>query len=413
MRILVVSQYFWPENFRINDLCAELVKRGHEVTVLTGKPNYPDGSTFQDYTNAPEKFNDYKGCYIVRVPMSTRGKNCSIKLMLNYFTFALSATFIGAWKLRKKQFDVIFVFEPSPVTVGLPAIFLKKLKKAPVVFWVLDLWPETLEAVGVIKSPRILNLVGKLVSFIYNRCDLVLGQSKAFDSGISRYCKDETKIKYFPSWSENMFLSQPDSVVIDMDDFDGFKVLFAGNIGNAQDFPAILKALEVLKKQEASIKLFIVGGGRALAWLKEEIQARKLSKYIVLLGQHSLDSMPSFYCSADALLMTLKESSVFTVTIPGKLQSYMAAGKPILTMLSGEGSRLVEEARCGYVANSGDFISFANNMMQMSALDEKELKLLGDKAKQYSELEFDRNKLITQLESWFTELSNQSKELKS
>jgi len=129
MHILVVSQYFWPENFRINDLCAELVARGHKVTVLTGKPNYPDGEVFERYLSHPNEFDFYCGCDVVRVPMVARGKGRSVKLMFNYLTFALFATIIGAWKLRGKSFDVIFVFEPSPVTVGLPAIFLKKLKK--------------------------------------------------------------------------------------------------------------------------------------------------------------------------------------------------------------------------------------------------------------------------------------------
>ena len=410
MRILVVSQYFWPENFRVNDLCAELVKRGHEVTVLTGKPNYPSGEVFKDYVNTPADFNQYMGSNIVRVPMLARGKSSAFKLILNYLTFALSATVIGTWKLKRKSFDVIFVFEPSPVMVGLPAICLKSFKKAPVIFWVLDLWPETLEAVGVIKSKRTLNVVGMLVSFIYNRCDLVLGQSKAFYSGISRYCKDESKIKYFPSWSEDIFVSKPVSSVKELQEYTGFKVLFAGNVGEAQDFPAILSAIDILKKSKLNVKLFIVGDGRALDEVKQKIENLNIVEHVVLFGRKELSLMPSFYLSADALLVTLKDNPVFSMTIPGKLQAYLAAGKPILTMLSGEGSRIVTDAGCGYVAKSGDALALANNIKRMSSLSCDELAVLGQKAKKYSDIEFNRDKLITQLENWFFEVSSKSKE---
>ncbi len=400
MNILIVTQYFWPENFRINDLCSELSKRGHEVTVLTGKPNYPEGDVFKDYIDNAEKLDHYEGCNVIRVPMIARGKDSSIKLVLNYLSYAFSATFIGAWKLKNKKFDVIFAFQPSPITVGLPAIYLKFLKKSPIVFWVQDLWPETLEAVGVVKSKTSLKAVGKLVSFIYNRCDLILGQSKAFEEGISNYCKDKTKIKYFPNWSEKIFSSINFIPIVEMDGYTEFKILFAGNIGDAQDFPSIISAVEILKNKNINCKFFIVGDGRAMKWLIEEIKTRDLADYISLLGRHPLENMPSFYYSADALLVSLKEDDIFSMTIPGKVQSYMAASKPILTMLSGEGSRVVKEANCGYTAESGDAETLANNIKLMSNLSKDQLSVLGNNAKTYSDIEFDRNKLITQLESF-------------
>ena len=205
MRILVVTQYFWPENFRINDLCAELVNRGHEVTVLTGKPNYPDGKIFDDYLNKPADYNEYEGATIIRAPMLARGKGSSFKLGLNYLSFALSASTIGLLKLRDKQFDVIFVCQLSPITSALPAVLYRAIRQTPIAMWVLDLWPDSLAAVGSVKSPKMLALAGKLVSFIYNRCDLILGQSKAFYKGISAYCDQPNKIGYFPSWAEQEF----------------------------------------------------------------------------------------------------------------------------------------------------------------------------------------------------------------
>jgi colanic acid biosynthesis glycosyl transferase WcaI len=151
MRILVISQYFWPENFRINDLVAELVSRGHQVTVLTGLPNYPDGKVFQEYSDNPQLYSNYKGADVVRVPMMPRGDG-GLKLILNYLTFAASASILGVWKLRGRKFDAIFAYEPSPITVGLPASLMRTVKQAPLVFWVLDLWPETLQAIGVVRS---------------------------------------------------------------------------------------------------------------------------------------------------------------------------------------------------------------------------------------------------------------------
>jgi len=407
MRILVVTQYFWPENFRINDLCAELAQRGHEVTVLTGKPNYPDGDVFKEFKQDPSGFEQYNDCQVVRVPMIARGRT-SLQLILNYLSFALSASLLGLFKLRKKQFDIIFVCQLSPVTSALPAILYKKIHNIPVTMWVLDLWPESLEAVGAIKSPRLLNLVGKLVSFVYNHCDLILGQSKSFIGGIGVYCKNKNKnkIKYFPSWPETIFSNNQNDVkngeILKFS--NSFNILFAGNIGEAQDFPTILKAVEILKFKDIKVKLFVVGDGRHFSWLKEQVEERKLNEYIYLLGRYPLEMMPRFYASADALLVTLRESKIFSMTIPGKVQSYMAAEKAILAMLDGEGARVIKEADCGYVSRSGDYKQLADSIIRMAKLDKSSLDKLGSNAKKYVLEEFDRNKLITQLEYWFTSI---------
>jgi len=159
MRLLVVTQYFWPENFRINELVCELVRRGHHVTVLTGVPNYPDGEVFPSFLKDSNRFASYEGADIHRVPMLPRGKT-GFRLLLNYISFAISASTVGIWKLRGQQFDAIFAYQLSPVTVGLPAIAMRRVKTAPLLFWTQDLWPETLQAVGVVKSPLVLSLVG-------------------------------------------------------------------------------------------------------------------------------------------------------------------------------------------------------------------------------------------------------------
>lgn len=414
MRILVITQYFWPENFRINDLCQELVRRGHAVTVLTGKPNYPSGELFSEYKNNPAGYNEYMGCKIIRVPITMRGQGSGLKLAINYISYVISGSILGYLKLRKQNFDVAFVYEPSPVTVCLPAIFFKRLKDIPIILWVQDLWPETLEAVGIIKSSNLLKMIGYLVKFIYNRCDLILGQSKAFHDGIAHYCDDKNKIRYLPNWSEAFVLSNAyiEPVEVIKKDNATFKILFAGNIGEAQDFSSILNAIKIIKNKGIHIKLFVVGEGRALAQIKQEISESDLQESVLLFGRYPLESMPNFFASVDALLVSLKVSPVFSMTIPSKIQSYMAAGKPILTMLTGEGSRIVDEAQCGVTAASGDYNQLANNMITMSNFSPEKLEELGKNAKAYAHKEFERDALIAQLESWFEEVAELSKEKK-
>ncbi|MBT4129793.1 MAG: glycosyltransferase family 4 protein, partial [Candidatus Marinimicrobia bacterium] len=284
MKLLVVTHYFWPENFRINDLVSEWVKRGHEVTVITGKPNYPLGVTFEAYINDPADFQEFSGATVLRVPMLARGQG-AVRLFLNYLSFVLGASIWGSWRLRGCSFDAIFVYEPSPVTVGLPAVIFGRLKRAPVLFWVLDLWPETLAALGVVRSPFLIRMIGGMVRFIYQRCTMVLGQSRSFLPSIAKYCSDQNKIRYFPSWSEDLFSIHADGKAAEIAEApEVFTVLFAGNIGEAQDLPAVLDAVERLKAH-GNIRWVIVGDGRKSDWVSAEVIRRKLEKNILLAGR--------------------------------------------------------------------------------------------------------------------------------
>lgn len=410
LKVLVISQYFWPENFRVNDLVKELIDSGHEITVLTAKPNYPDGQFFPAFVAAPESYSSYAGEKIIRVPILPRGKG-GLRLLLNYISYFVSASIIGVFKLRKQSFDVIFVFQGSPVTVGIPAVILGWLKKAPVVIWVLDLWPDTLLAVGALKPGKIYNAVGSLVSFIFNRCHFILGQSEQFLVGIQKYCKDKNKIKYFPSWAEDIFDNYKATPAVEVTALaSDFNIVFAGNIGDAQNFDAILKAAEQLKSNK-KIKWFIVGDGRLAGWVKDEIKKRDLTEDVYMLGRYPLERMPSFYKAADALLVSLKPDAVFAMTIPGKIQSYMKAGKPILSMLDGEGSRVIDQANAGLTCPSGAFESLAKNTVIMSLMKKEELIELGANGRTYAEKEFDRKKLLKKLEAWLYEALDGAKKL--
>lgn len=402
MRILVVTQYFWPENFRVNDLVSELLKRGHEVTVLTGKPNYPSGKVFEDFSQNPNKFTHYHGARIFRVPMIARARGAA-RLLLNYVSFAIGASIWGSWLLRNRDFDVIFVYEPSPVTVGLPAVLLSRLKRIPIVFWVLDLWPETLAALGVVRSPRMLTWIGKMVGFIYNNCSLILGQSQGFLASIAKYCSDAQKIRYFPSWAEDIFSQNSMYKAPEISVRDGcFNVLFAGNVGEAQDLPTVLDAAERLK-DNPNIRWLVVGDGRKSDWLQSEVERRSLQECVILLGRFAVERMPSFYAHADSLLVSLKKDPVFSMTIPGKVQSYLMSGLPLLGMLDGEGAHVIEQAGAGLTCAAGDSAGLAAAVLTMTNMSTEERNRMGKSGRAYAHKEFSREMLMNQFEKFLNE----------
>jgi colanic acid biosynthesis glycosyl transferase WcaI len=412
MKILIVSQYFWPENFRINDLASELHLLGHDITVLTGYPNYPEGNIYPEFLEQAKSFRKYEGVDIIRIPIISRGRS-NWKLTANYLSYIVSASFLGMWKLRNKNFDIIFVFEPSPITVGIPAILLKKIKGAPMIFWALDLWPENLQVLGVVKSKFIISLFSNLARFIYNKSDLILGQSKGFVNRINTYCQDDYKIKYFPSWAEDIYLNNTTNLAPEIEyRHDLFNIVFAGNIGEAQDFPAILDAAENLKDEK--VRWIILGKGRLYKWVYDEIIKRGLESSVLLLGQFPIERMPSFYKHAQALLVSLKSDDLLSLTIPAKIQSYLLANIPIIGMLDGDGANVIKDAKAGIVSPAGDALSLANSIRSMLVMTTSQKDNMIMNGKKYAKKEFDRATLIKLLESWMVEYSqkNISKKIK-
>ena len=398
MHVLIVSQYFWPEEFRVNDLASELVSRGHQVTVLTGKPNYPKGILFPDFRADPSAFEQYKGVNIIRVPLVPRQKG-AIPLALNYLSFVISACTIGVWKVRLVPFNVIFSPQLSPVTAMLPAILLRFTRRRKYAMWVLDLWPDTLKALGVVKSPRLLRWIGKLTGFIYHRTDILYVQSKGFIDNIRKHITSPVNIQYLPNWSEeipDMHDVIPAPQVAELGP-EKFNVMFAGAVGEAQDFPAILGAAELLK-DIPNLRWLIVGDGRVSDWVVAEIQRRGLSN-VVMLGRHPVETMPTFYKHADAMLVSLKPDPIFAMTIPGKVQSYLAAGKPVIAMLDGEGAAVIAESGAGINVAPGDSAGLADAVRSMMSADPDTLNSMGRAAKKYSDTEFARSALIDRIES--------------
>lgn len=403
MNILIVTQYFWPENFRINDLALGLKEKGHKLTILTGIPNYPQGSFFEGYKLFKNRIEDYCGIKVLRVPIVPRGKSRGWQLAINFISFALSASLISPFIYRQK-YDVIFVFEVSPITVGVPAIVFKKIKKIPIFFWVLDLWPESISSAGKVNSPMVLKCIGVLVRFIYRYCDRILISSRGFKPSIETMGGRPDQIDYFPNWAETEFESNNgiDDVIKNLKLPDGFRIMFAGNIGEAQSFRTILKAAEILKDHQ-DIHWVILGDGRMYDNIKEYVKKRKLFDTVHLLGRHPLESMPYFFEQADVMLVSLKSDPIFSLTVPGKIQSYMACGKPIIASLDGEGARLIEVSGAGFSSPAEDADALAKSILSMYNLPKNKRDNMGKLGKEYCELNFGRKMLIDRLEKLMVE----------
>ncbi|BDU70450.1 glycosyltransferase WbuB [Geothrix oryzae] len=403
MRVLIVSQYFWPEHFRINDLAEGLTQRGHEVTVLTGAPNYPGGRIFTGY-GLFNRGETHRGVKIIRVPLIPRGSGKAAGLALNYLSFMLSASILGP-VLCRESFDIIFVCQLSPVTVGVPAAFLKFIKRVPIIFWVLDLWPESIVAAGGIRSQWLYKSVGSLVRLIYKSCNHILYTSKGFTDSIQSHGVDPSRLSYFPNWVEPV---EGSNAALPTSLPDGFRILFAGNVGEAQDFGTILGAAELLR-EDPSIQWIILGEGRQWNWVKAQVESRGLSRCFHLLGRFPSETMPAFFEQADALLVTLKQDPTFARTVPGKVPSYMSCGKPILGALDGEGADLIKEAQAGLVVSSGDAKGLANSALRLRQMSAAERARVGQSGKHYCEAHFDREHLFNQLVAAMDQLMEPTK----
>jgi colanic acid biosynthesis glycosyl transferase WcaI len=398
MRILIVTQYFWPESFRINDVARGLSERGHEVEVLTGMPNYPAGRLYEGYGWRSPARERYHGIPVTRAPLVTRGASRNWRLALNYLTFAVSASMVGTLRCRG-PFDAVLVYEPSPVTVALPGLLLGALRSAPVLLWIQDLWPQTLEAVGVRPDSATAALARRLSDFVHRRCDLLLAQSRAYEAHLTARGIDPARVEYMPNWAEeSVGPLAPHEIADPMAHIVGFRIVFAGNIGAAQSFETVLAAAAELRTL-GHIQWVILGEGNMRAWVEGEVARRGLAKTVHLLGWRAPETMPAYFAHADALLVTLRSDPIFGLTVPSKVQSYLACGRPILAALNGEGAAIVQDARAGLVGPAEDAAALAHHALELSRMSADERQRLGAAGRAYSIAHFDRGRLLDRLES--------------
>lgn len=392
-RILVVCQYYKPEPFRISDICENLVRRGHEVQVVTGYPNYPDGVLYDGYGKGKkidEVLNGVKVHRCYTVPRQTG----VCKRMLNYYSYVVSSVRYILSKECKasdgKPFDVVFCNQLSPVMMAHAAITYKKKYKVPVVMYCLDLWPESLIAGGVKRKSALYNYYHYVSKRIYREMDEILITSRMFSEYLQKELDiEKEKIEYLPQYAEGVFKKIPSKQENGIFDF-----MFAGNIGVAQSVETILRAALLLKSEP--VKFHIIGGGIDL----ERLQ--KISEHednVVFYGRKPLEEMPSFYGKADAMLVTLRKDEVLSMTLPGKVQSYMASGKAIIGAIDGETKKVISDADCGYCGKAEDAEELAKNIIKF--IENPNRDLMGRNARIYYETYFEQEKFMDRLEDYF------------
>lgn len=388
MKILVVCQYYYPEPFRINDICEEMVKREHEVTVVTGEPNYPEGQIYKGYENHAYADEIINGVTVHRCPIIPR-KNGTLYRFLNYFSYPLKAkSYIKKLKVSDSgPFDVVFVNQLSPIMMAEPAIKYKKKYGVPVIMYCLDLWPESLVAGGVNRGSLIYKVFHRISKNIYKNVDRILITSRMFREYLEKqFDVEDERIEYCPQYAEELFDKLPYK-----EPSEEVDLVFAGNIGEIQSVETIIKAAEKLENEK--IHFHIVGGGTNLERL--QVLAKNL-KNITFYGRRPLEEMPKFYAKADAMLVTLKADPVLSLTLPGKVQSYMAVGKPIIGAINGETVKVVDEAKCGYCAPAEDVDALVKVITLFANSNQK--KQMGLNARAFSEEYFDRKKFMDKLE---------------
>ena len=398
-RILIFTNHYYPENFKINEISAFLAENGNEVHVVTGTPNYPAGKVYDGYglfSKSFEKVNE--NLSIRRLPLIPRGSGSNLRIVINYISYFISCLiYTLGLSVFYKKYDVVFVHHTSPIFITISPIIYKFFKKSRLILWDLDMWPDTLEALGIITSKKALAFLEKIMKVIYSKYDHILLGSNSFKHKATQRVNPSI-ISYFPNWAEDTLTSHQQEQNNNFNFPSGFNIAYTGNIGEAQDFDSIAKAIEITK--DFNVNWIIVGDGRKREWLEKELSKLNLNGRVIFLGNHSLDQIPEIFEKADALFLALKNEKIFNSTVPAKLQAYMTSGKPILGMLSGEGNSLILEANCGLVAESGDFSSFANNILTLCNSDKRFLDELGLNGKAYYDLNFSldmRKKQISDL----------------
>lgn len=395
--ILVVTQYFHPESFRINDMCVEWVKRGYKVTVLTGLPNYPEGKIYTGYRHGKKRRETWQGVDIIRIPLIARGKG-AFRLALNYFSFVVSGLF---WKtFTRLKADLVFSFEVSPMTQVLVGCWYAKRRKIPHYLYVQDLWPENVEIVTGIHSKAVLNPIGKMVNRIYKNCDLIFATSESFVTEIQkRVFDDKSKVKYWPQYAEE-FYRPTETRIPELAD-DAFKIIFTGNIGQAQGLDILPRTAKLLKEKAQNVKFVIVGDGREKDALVEDIKLHGVEDMFTLIPRKPAEEIPAYLCSCQAAFVSFMDNELFAKTIPAKLQSYMACGMPIIAAATGETERIVKEADCGVSAKIGDAEDLARAVSEL--IRESDPSRLGANARVYFEQHFKKEMLMDKMDAYINQ----------
>lgn len=398
--ILVVSQYFFPETFRINDMCQEWVKRGYKVTVITGIPNYPMGKIFEGYGLTKKRHEFWKGVEIYRIPLIPRGTG-KMGMIANYLSFMISGILAG--KIMKIKADLVFSFEVSPMTQVLTGISFAKRLHVPHYLYVQDLWPENVITVTGIKNPFIIKPIDKMVDYIYKNSDEIFATSPSFVDAICnrKVSVSRNKVHYWPQYAEEFYqpierekaMAYAETCGIQND--SSFKIIFTGNIGTAQGLQILPETAKLLKDE--NIKFVMVGDGRYLEAFKQEVQKKNVENMFILVSRQPAEKVPNLLAMCDVAFLSFTNDELWSKTIPAKLQSYMACGMPILAVAQGETARIISESKSGLCSTIHDSNIFAEMIRKIKKMN---LAEMGINSRNYSETNFDKKMLMNDMEKW-------------
>ena len=399
-RILIYTNHFYPEQFKINEIVDWLSEEGHTIRVVTGLPNYPSGKYYKGYgILSMFKTNYKKNITVNRLPLIPRGNANYLMLILNYLSYFISTFLFTIYLLFKKRYDYIFVHHTSPILIAIhPLVYSFFYKKTKKYLWDLDIWPETLEAMNVINSKLILSTISKAVNFIYSFYDKILIASEGFKDIIEKRYKGE--VIYFPNWAEFDIEKNINDKETDINlPENKFIIMYTGNIGAAQNFTDLIETIKQLKDE--SIYWVFIGGGRFKKELELNLKKNNLINLCLFKSQVKTDEIPSYAKLANAMFLSLRKNDVFAKTIPAKLQSYLAMKKPVVGVLQGEGANIIKQSKCGIVQENGDYKELANQIRLMTQLSFEELILMGESGRNFYNNVFSQNKRREQILTLF------------
>jgi glycosyltransferase involved in cell wall biosynthesis len=393
--ILIVTQYFWPENFLINNFALHLKKYAN-VTVLTGLPNYPDGKIFNKYKKIKKIFiENWEGIKVVRIPIIPRKKGGAINLSLNYLSFMINGIFLTNKINFEKRLDHILFYSTSPITSCLPAIRLKKIYNCKLSIWVQDLWPESLEATGYVKNEVLLKLFSFIVKYIYKRCDYIFAQSKSFIKNIKKYTSKKVTVLYnshIVNTELNFKKIKIDTKIIKL--LTQRKCFaFTGNIGLAQSVETIINCARIIEKKNNKIHFFIIGAGSQKNKIKKQIKKYKLSN-VTLHGPFKPNVIDCILKKTVSNIITLKKHNIFSLTIPNKLQTYLLSGKPIICAADGELNNIIKKNSIGFAVKSEDYKNLSKVILKVSNFNKMQITAFKNRNLNFYNNNFEINKKV-------------------
>ena len=393
--ILIISQYFYPETFRVNDMASEWVKRGYKVTVITGIPNYPMGKFYDGYGYTKKRRENWNGIDIIRIPLIPRGSS-SMGMIANYTSFTISGFFKNL--ISNIKADFVFTFEVSPMTQALIGCWYAKKHNVPHFLYVQDLWPENVITVTGITNKLVINAIDKMVDYIYKNTDEIFVTSPSFVEAICnrKISVNRSKVHYWPQYAEDFYKPMNKLSVPEIPTDKSFKIAFTGNIGTAQGLDILPKTAVLLKND--NIKFVIVGDGRYQAAFEEEIRIRGVQNNFIMIPRQPAERIPELLSACDAAFISFKDEPLWTMTIPAKLQSYMACGMPIIASAAGETKRIIEESACGICCEIGNEVSLAEGIRKIVCSD---LKVMQKNSRTYYEENFDKKVIMNQINIFF------------